>query len=459
MFKKIFDLNRLSTLLLFRSILFFIFTFYGFSKIKTVKFIFVIAFIIIIQSVSYSQWIPQSIPVNKPIIGIEFVNENTGWAISYNTLTSDTAYIIGTSNGGATWNIQFRGDIGLYCMSAIDNNICYAGGADTNGFSIFLKTTNGGKNWEGMNVSALLIMTDMFFINKDTGYVCDEFFGGLKLTTDAGTSWVNRESGLNISQPRTLFFLNYDTGFCGGSFYLFKTTNAGMNWNLLFDFGFLGNRQPLAIQFLNDMTGWTGLTNNGVGITSNGGLNWTLVIPVTIGTYEISGLSFANDSIGWAGPDISERIYKTKNGGINWTEQNPHVWGSRSISFIDTLTGWSGYHGISKTTNGGLTFISGINQETPNSFKLYQNYPNPFNPSTNIRFTIIQPSNVEISIFDILGREIYSWKSDGSLQSGTYEYKFINENLSGGVYIYRLTARSSSGNSIFTDSKKMIYIK
>ncbi|MBK6878014.1 MAG: hypothetical protein IPG99_16595 [Ignavibacteria bacterium] len=37
--------------------------------------------------------------------------------------------------------------------------------------------------------------------------------------------------------------------------------------------------------------GWAGLTNNGVGITTNGGSNWSLVIPVTIGSYEIQGLS------------------------------------------------------------------------------------------------------------------------------------------------------------------------
>ena len=90
-----------------------------------------------------SQWIPQSIPVNEPMLGLEFVNENTGWAISYNTSTSDTAYIIHTTNGGMNWHIQFRGDVGLYCIDALDDNICYAGGADTSGFAIFLKTANG----------------------------------------------------------------------------------------------------------------------------------------------------------------------------------------------------------------------------------------------------------------------------------------------------------------------------
>jgi len=458
MFKEIFDLNRLSTLLLFRSILFFIFTFYGFSKIKTVKFIFVIAFIIIIQSVSYSQWISQSVPVDKPFIGLEFVNENTGWAITENTSLTDTAYILNSTNGGTNWNVQYRGNIGIQSMDAINTNICYAGGVDTNGDALFLKTSNGGHSWLVNNIGANKVADDMFFLNKDTGYICDNFSGGVYLTTDAGTSWINRQSGI-FAFPKTLYFLNFDTGFCGGSFKLFKTTNAGMNWGEIFSFGSLGNRDIFALQFLNNEMGWAGLSGMRVGITTNGGLNWNLSRPNPIGGENIPSIVYKSDSILWAGSG-QRIIYKSTNNGYNWIIQIDSG-GSYSMDFRNNLTGWSGYgyNNISKTTNGGLTYLSGTNSEIPVSFNLYQNYPNPFNPSTNIKFTITQVSNVVISIFDILGREIFRWKSDGSIQSGTYEYKFMNENLSGGVYIYKLTARSVSGNSIFTDSKKMIYIK
>jgi photosystem II stability/assembly factor-like uncharacterized protein len=407
----------------------------------------------------YSQWIPQSIPVYQPIIGIEFVDGNTGWAISYNTSTSDTSYIIHTTNGGINWHIQFRGDVGLYCIDALDDNICYAGGSDTSGFAVFLKTTNGGLNWESTIVSNILIMTEMFFVNEDAGYACDGFFGGVKLTTNGGISWIDRSNGLNISMPKTLYFLNHDTGYCGGSFKLCKTTNAGVNWSEIFNFSIFGSRSPLTLQFLKNGMGWAGLTNNGVGITTNGGSNWSLVIPVTIGSYEIQGLSFVNDSVGWAGPDISERIYKTQNGGFNWVEQNPHVWGSRSISFIDTVIGWTGYLGISRTTNGGLTYVSGINSETPKSFSLQQNYPNPFNPSTKISFTIIASSEVSLTVYDILGRQVFKWESDGLLHPGSYEYLFTKSDLSSGVYIYKLTAKSSVDKLLFVDSKKMIYLK
>ncbi|MBK9225543.1 MAG: T9SS type A sorting domain-containing protein [Ignavibacteria bacterium] len=182
-------------------------------------------------------------------------------------------------------------------------------------------------------------------------------------------------------------------------------------------------------------------------------------IPSAFGSYEMRGLAFANDSVGWVGNDIGPRLFKTRDGGYSWTEQNSQVWGSWSISLLDTLRGWTGYLGISKTTNGGLTYIGGLSNETPGTFELYQNHPNPFNSSTVIRFTIKQPSEAEITVFDMLGRQVFRWPGEGILQAGTYEYSFTGDNLSSGVYIYRLTAKTSEGKRVFSDSRKMIYLK
>ncbi|MBX7042391.1 MAG: T9SS type A sorting domain-containing protein [Ignavibacteria bacterium] len=401
----------------------------------------------------HSQWVPQSIPVNKPILGIEFANENTGWAISYNTSTSDTAYIIHTTNGGVDWHIQFRGNVGLYCIDVLGDNICYAGGADTSGFALFLRTTNGGLNWESIIVSNILIMTEMFFVNENAGYACDGFFGGVKLTTNGGISWTDRSSGLHISMPRALYFLNQDTGYCGGSFKIFKTVNAGVNWFELFQFG----EDVMDIQFNSEHLGWVALTNNKVGITNNGGLSWTYSNPATIGGGTVHSVFFVNDSIGWCGTR-TQRIFKSTNGGYNWITQIDSS-ASYSIHFKDELTGWSADYGISKTTNGGLTYIGGLSNETPGTFELYQNHPNPFNSSTVIRFTIKQSSEAEIAVFDMLGRQVFKWPGEGILQAGTYEYSFTGDNLSSGVYIYRLTAKTSEGNMVFSDSRKMIYLK
>jgi len=39
----------------------------------------------------------------------------------------------------------------------------------------------------------------------------------------------------------------------------------------------------------------------------------------------------------------------------------------------------------------------------PNNFQLYQNYPNPFNPATTIKFAVPKESNVNVSVYNVLG--------------------------------------------------------
>jgi len=88
----------------------------------------------------------------------------------------------------------------------------------------------------------------------------------------------------------------------------------------------------------------------------------------------------------------------------------------------------------------------------PASYKLHQNYPNPFNPNTKIAYDIPKASNVEISVFDITGKELIKLVL-AYLQPGSYTASFDAANLSSGIYIYRLIAGE------FTASKKMILLK
>ncbi|MCK7517831.1 MAG: hypothetical protein MZV64_09035 [Ignavibacteriales bacterium] len=46
------------------------------------------------------------------------------------------------------------------------------------------------------------------------------------------------------------------------------------------------------------------------------------------------------------------------------------------------------------------TSVEQISNDIPVNFALEQNYPNPFNPSTTIRFSIPQPENVSIEIYN-----------------------------------------------------------
>ena len=83
---------------------------------------------------------------------------------------------------------------------------------------------------------------------------------------------------------------------------------------------------------------------------------------------------------------------------------------------------------------------------------LEANYPNPFNPSTKINYSLSQPSQVDLRVYDVTGREV-SLLVNAYIASGSHSIDFVPEDIPGGVYIYRLT--TSSG----VESRKMLLVK
>jgi 1,4-alpha-glucan branching enzyme len=94
----------------------------------------------------------------------------------------------------------------------------------------------------------------------------------------------------------------------------------------------------------------------------------------------------------------------------------------------------------------------------PLQFSLNQNYPNPFNPTTTIKYSVANVASdfslrtVTIKVYDILGREVATLVNEKQ-SAGNYEVNFNANNLSSGIYYYRLTF----GN--YVQTKKMILIK
>lgn len=81
---------------------------------------------------------------------------------------------------------------------------------------------------------------------------------------------------------------------------------------------------------------------------------------------------------------------------------------------------------------------------TPMKFSLSQNYPNSFNPKTKIKYTIplnivSEKAKVKIVVFDILGKEITTLVNEYQ-NTGNYEVEFSAEELTSGVYFYKLLA-------------------
>jgi len=98
--------------------------------------------------------------------------------------------------------------------------------------------------------------------------------------------------------------------------------------------------------------------------------------------------------------------------------------------------------------------VVGVKDEEslPTEFVLEQNYPNPFNPSTKIKYSVPQTSEVQIKVFDVLGNEIEILISEEK-SVGNYELNWNATNLPSGVYFYQLRAGD------FVQTKKMLLLK
>jgi hypothetical protein len=91
------------------------------------------------------------------------------------------------------------------------------------------------------------------------------------------------------------------------------------------------------------------------------------------------------------------------------------------------------------------------------SFQLDQNYPNPFNPSTVIRYSIPQESQVRIDIYNIIGQRMTTLINSVQ-KSGNYEVTWDASALASGVYFYSIKAATNTGKNYFS-VKKMILLK
>jgi hypothetical protein len=103
-------------------------------------------------------------------------------------------------------------------------------------------------------------------------------------------------------------------------------------------------------------------------------------------------------------------------------------------------------------------------------FQLFQNYPNPFNPVTTIRYTLPKSEFVTLKIYDILGREVAVLVNERQT-AGSYSIRFDANQLSSGLYFYKITAGDPSTGSPkehhrhkqawqgFSKTRKMVVMK
>lgn len=452
-------LNKLSTLLLYVSILSF-----------TIAFNF--------SDHGNGGWQLQTLPFlnDRDIRDMVFTDSITGYGITKGPNNGDSDYVIKTTNSGNNWFTVYTTHSAMNKIKFINSNTGFICGSKDWGVSgLVIKTTNGGYNWNFLNTSFALEFRDMSVFNGDTIWVTDPngFNGGIYRTNNSGLNWFTQFYTFG-GNPNYIYMYNSQVGFMSKSDFLFKTSNGGFNWTVLSSQNGFTN-----MFFVDTLTGWkTGYnTNINFSKTSDGGITWiiqTVINPNYLNMFGSIG-SFSNigkDTIYGVGagveyPNLQARgiVHKTTNGGENWYFQIPdtsfRIRGMSMPNFLNNFTGWAysiSNKGIYTNTGGDsiyipITKIKSNNILVVDSYSLFQNYPNPFNPSTKINYSLSNRSHVILKVYSISGKLI-STLVNKKLTGGEYEVEFDGSEQSSGVYFYSLFLDGE-----LVETKKMILIR
>ncbi|MBL7067905.1 MAG: T9SS type A sorting domain-containing protein [Candidatus Marinimicrobia bacterium] len=91
-------------------------------------------------------------------------------------------------------------------------------------------------------------------------------------------------------------------------------------------------------------------------------------------------------------------------------------------------------------------------ERQPTQFALLQNYPNPFNPVTTIEFSILIKGLINLTVYDLTGREVETLVNK-IMNAGTYTLEWNASNLPSGIYLITLS------NGTYSKTQKALLLK
>ena len=161
----------------------------------------------------------------------------------------------------------------------------------------------------------------------------------------------------------------------------------------------------------------------------------------------------------------------TDSSGFTFTKQGPTMMGSGSndgkwVAYYTAYDQeahandvWSG-EGLYRwdgTQISAMGVLGMDDVQIPDVFQLHQNYPNPFNPTTKVRYDLAERSNINITIYDVMGRKVkvlFSGMRGPGYHSVLWDgTNRMNEPVSAGMYFYTLETE------VFKQTKKMVLLK
>ena len=292
-------------------------------------------------------------PLGFVVYDASFVDANNGWAVG------EAGTIARTTDGGTTWTYRsmppFTGNgltnyrpQQLQTVQFLNLNVGYTAGFN----GAFLKTTDGGANWNYMNgplgplASGGKIIYNLYFFDINTGWAVGEAPNASSAfvykTTDGGVTWA---AATNVPIINNTFwgmdFLNPSLGYItGANGKVIKTTDGGVTWTdvslTTTNYTVVGGAATLpkaqtyaGLQVLDANTIVISSLNNGCVLrTTNGGTSWYASgnqgygIP-QMSTWQMAKTGPGNDTLIIAGGQA--RVAKSVDRGLTWTTQQHYT--------------------------------------------------------------------------------------------------------------------------------------
>lgn len=410
------------------------------------------------------------------------------WTVNYlspyTSAISNSIALDGSNNVYITgWSDTLIGGSGIRKYTTIKYN--------SNGVQQWVKKYNFGNS----DAEAIVVKTDasanLYVTGRSNALGSTQWdFATLKYNTNGDQLWAARfssSSGITDDEASALCIDNtgniYVTGkgsFTSGSPYDYITvkynSSGNEQWNARYNGP--GNQSDIAKCISVDALGNVYVSGGSWGGAAEGYDFATVKYnPSGIQQWTARYNNFSSDYVYSMLMDDSSNLYVTGFDGayktIKYNSAGSEQWGMRynsgtmnadyipSISKDNQNNIYVSGSSIQSTQNSydytiiKYSQVTGINQisnEVPENYSLNQNYPNPFNPVTNFRFSIPKADNVNITVYNISGKEI-SILVSSFLNAGTYEIDWSGNNYSSGIYFYRLTAGD------FSETKKMLLLK
>lgn len=215
-----------------------------------------------------------------------------------------------------------------------------------------------------------------------------------------------------------------------------------------------------------------------------------VTLPVQLSAFTATRVSRASVTLAWTTLSESQNygfyVQRRDNTSTAWTELPGSFQpgfgtssGAHHYSYTDSLAGPGAreYRLDQRDLNGTSNYsdpvlVSGVTDVgdesgAPHAFIMLQNYPNPFNPTTEIAYGIAALSDVSLTVYDLLGRDVAVLVNERKTP-GSYQVRFDASGLPGGVYFYRCQVRvvdpatgrpARDGATGYTEIKKMILLR